>query len=109
MASCHRVICIWTAQKARRPLNALLMIDVASAPLVCDWVALRQALVHVEAIRHLSDAHQISIVVVFARTLEANDLVVQNHLLALCITGSSLSARQDHNMPSCSHGVWQQW
>ena len=92
--------------------NALLVIDVASAPLVCDWVALRQALVHVEAIIwHLSDAHHISSVVVLARTLAANDLVVQRHLMALCIIGLlPIGATRPHPAicARCSHGVRQQ-
>merc|ERR1719326_2798468 len=76
----------WSAQASLGPLNALLVIDVASAPLVSDRVALRQALVHIEAIWHLGDAHHIAVVVVLAGTLEANDLVIQRHLLAFCIT-----------------------
>merc|ERR1719238_1430017 len=75
----------WSAQAALGPLDTLLIIDVASTPLVSDWVALCQALVHVEAIWHLCDAHHIAVVVVLARTLEADNLIVQGHLLALCV------------------------
>jgi hypothetical protein len=78
---------VWSAQTAGGPLNALFVINIASTPLVSDWVALCQALVHVEAIWHLSDAHHIAVVVVLARTLEADNLIVQCHLLALGITG----------------------
>merc|ERR1719326_1273529 len=74
----------WSAQAALGPLNALLIVDVAGTPLVSDWVALCQALVHVEAVWHLGNSHHTSVVVVLARTLEADDLIVQGHLLALC-------------------------
>merc|ERR1719473_535416 len=77
----------WSAQATLGPLDTLLVIDVASAPLVSDWVALCQALVHVKAIWHLCNAHRIAIVMVLACTLEADNLIVQRHLLALCIAG----------------------
>merc|ERR1719326_889252 len=77
----------WSAQAALRPLNSLFVVNVASAPLVSDWVALCQAFVHVEAIWHLSDAHHSAVVMVLACTLEADNLIVQGHLLALCVAG----------------------
>jgi len=75
------------AQAPLGPLDALLVIDVASSPLVGDWVALSQALVHIEAVWDLGNAHDTAVVVVLAGTLEADNLIVQCHLLALCVAG----------------------
>merc|ERR1719261_45044 len=77
----------WSAQAALGPLDTLLVINVACTPLVGDWVALCQALVHIEAVWDLCNAHDAAIVMVLARTLEADNLIVQCHLLALCIAG----------------------
>ena len=78
------------AQAPLGPLDALLVIDVASSPLVGDWVALSQALGDIEAIWDLGNAHDTAVVVVLAGTLEADNLIVQCHLLALGIAGRHL-------------------
>jgi hypothetical protein len=81
------LVCVWSTQAARSSLDALLVINVAGTPLVSDWVALCQALVNIEAVWHLGNGHHASVVLVLACTFEADDLVVQGHLLALCIAG----------------------
>merc|ERR1719473_1344216 len=75
------------AQATRSPLNAFFVINVASTPLGGDWVALCQALIDVEAIWHLRNAHHPAVILVLACTLKTDNLIVQSHLLALCITG----------------------
>jgi hypothetical protein len=81
------LIGVWSAKTAGSPLNALFVINEASTPLVSDWVALCQALVDIEAIWYLGNSHRAAEVLVLACTLIADDLIVQSHLLALCVTG----------------------
>ena len=71
-----------TAGPSRRPPR-----HRRSSPLVGDLVALSQALGDIEAIWDLGNAHDTAVVVVLAGTLEADNLIVQCHLLALGIAG----------------------
>jgi len=76
-----------SAQASLRPLDTLLVIDIACSPLVGDGMALSQALVHIEAVWDLCNAHHTAVVMVLASTLETNNLIVQCHLLAFRIAG----------------------
>ena len=100
----------WSAQASLGPLNALLVIDVASAPLVNDGVALRQALVH-------GNDHPVAVVMVLAITLEAcsNCSCIASHSAAMssktpkrysqCGRKSSYSTSQCSTIGFCSsHG-----
>ena len=75
------------AQTAVSPHSAHRVINIVNTPLVSDWVALCQTLIDVEAIWNLGNGDHLAIVVILARTLEANDPIVQSHLLALRIAG----------------------
>jgi hypothetical protein len=75
----------WCAQATLGPLNAFLVVDVAGTPLVGDWVAFCQALVHIKAVWDLSHSHDDTVVLVFACTFKSDNFIIQGHLLTFRI------------------------
>ena len=93
--------------RARRScFSCSLRSNVASTPLVSDWVALSQALLDVEAVWRLGNGHQTSVVVVLACTLKADDLVVLGHAAldsAVLLVGPNQSGGEGRQHPRTNH------
>jgi hypothetical protein len=62
-----------------------VILQVASSPLVGDWVTLRKALVHIEAIRDIIFLHGLAVQLVLASSLEPDNLIIESHGLAVII------------------------